>query len=453
MQFLRNLISTSNQPRIEPMVRPFQKFTAQEASAGIVLLICTAVALVWANSPWSPSYFELWETHLKVGFGDYTLDKPLDFWINDALMAVFFFVVGLEIKRAVLVGELASPRRAALPVVAAIGGMAIPAALYMIFNAGGEGSQGWGIPMATDIAFSLGVLALLGSRIPITLKVFLTAFAIVDDIGAVTVIALFYTDDLVWASLGVAVGFLGVLTVLNWLGVRHAVVYAIFGIGVWLAFLTSGIHATVAGILVAATIPSSVRIDPQEFVVHGRELLDRFERRIGLRDAEHTSIGQSAVVEELERACMDVESPLQQLEHDIHPWVAFVIMPMFALANAGVVLDSGLVDALSGRVALGVMAGLVVGKQMGIFTFTWLAIRTGIVTKPRGVSWRQIYGISWLGGIGFTMSIFITGLALNGEELVSESKLAILVSSLICGAVGWWILRTPRRRIQRPRPE
>ena len=307
--------------------------------------------------------------------------------------------------------------------------------------------------MATDIAFSVGVLALLGSRIPISLKVFLTATAIVDDIGAVVVIALFYTDELVWANVGFAVALLGALVVLNWLGVRHAVVYAIFGIGVWLSFLTSGIHASVAGILVAATIPSSVRIDPREFVDHGRALLDKFERRIGRTDAERLTIGQSAAVEELERACMDVESPLQQLEHDVHPWVAFVIIPVFALANAGVTLDTGLLDALSGRVALGVLAGLVVGKQVGIFAFAWLAIRTGIATKPRGVSWRQIYGVCWLGGIGFTMSIFITGLALDNQELVSESKLAILVSSLICGAVGWWILRTPSRRTRRPPTE
>ena len=453
MQFVRSLISTSDQPRIDPMVDPFQRFTAREASAGIVLLACTIAALVWANSPWSQSYHELWDTHLTVGFANYALDRPLHFWINDALMAVFFFVVGLEIKRAVLVGELASPRQAALPIAAAVGGMAIPAALYTILNAGGEGSQGWGIPMATDIAFSLGVLALLGSRIHISLKIFLAAFAIVDDIGAVAVIAVFYTDELVWANAVGAIAFLGGLVMLNWLGVRHAVVYAIFGIGVWLSFLTSGIHPSVAGILVAAAIPSSVRIDPREFIDHGRALMDKFERRVGHTDTERLTIGQSDAVEELERACMDVESPLQQLEHDLHPFVAFIIMPVFALANAGVALDSGLLDVLSGRVALGVMAGLIIGKQMGIFAFTWLAVRTGIATKPRGVSWRQIYGISWLGGIGFTMSIFITGLALDGEELVSESKLAILVASLICGAVGWWILRTTPRRTRRPRTE
>jgi NhaA family Na+:H+ antiporter len=445
VQIIKRLDFGSEQPHIDHVVRPFQRFTAQEASAGIVLLACTIVALIWANSPWSHSYHELWDTHLKVGFANYTLDKPLHFWINDALMAVFFFVVGLEIKRSILVGELASPKQAALPVVAAIGGMAIPAALYAALNVGGEGSSGWGIPMATDIAFSLGVLALLGSRIPISLKVFLTAFAIVDDIGAVAVIALFYTDEVAWANVVVAVGLLGVLGLLNWLGVRHAVVYTILGIGVWLSFLTSGIHATVAGILIAATIPSSVRIDPREFVEHGRAMLDQFERGIRRTHGDHATIEQSAAVEELERACMDVESPLQQLEHDLHPWVAFVVMPVFALANAGVALDGGLLDALSGRVALGVLIGLIIGKQLGIFAFAWLAIQTGIAVKPNGVTWRQIYGISWLGGIGFTMSIFITGLALDGEELVSESKLAIFVASLICGAVGWWILRTPYR--------
>ncbi|PKB63206.1 MAG: Na+/H+ antiporter NhaA [SAR202 cluster bacterium Io17-Chloro-G1] len=442
--------SESQEPRIDHVVRPFQRFTAQEASAGIVLLACAIAALIWANSPWSHSYEELWETHLKIGFGDYTLDETLHFWINDALMAVFFFVVGLEIKREVLVGELANLRQAALPIMAAVGGMAIPAALYMALNAGGPGSTGWGIPMATDIAFSLGVLALLGSRIPITLKVFLTAFAIVDDIGAVAVIALFYTDEVVWTNVAAAVGLLGVLAAINWLGVRHAMVYAILGIGVWFSFLTSGIHATVAGILIAATIPSSVRINASEFVEHGRAMLDGFELGIGSNGAEHTTIEQSAAVEELERACMDVESPLQQLEHDMHPWVAFGVMPLFALANAGVAVDSGLLDTLSGRVSLGVLLGLIVGKQVGIFTFAWLTIRFGIASMPQGVSWRQIYGISWLGGIGFTMSIFITGLALEGEQLVSESKLAILVASVICGVIGWWILRIPNRPTRHP---
>jgi NhaA family Na+:H+ antiporter len=446
VQFINNLRSSPDQPRIEPVVRPFLQFTAQEASAGIVLLACTVAALVWANSPWSDSYHDLWETHLRFGIGGHALDEPLHFWINDALMAVFFFVVGLEIKREVLVGELANPKRAALPILAAIGGMAVPAALYMALNAGSEGSDGWGIPMATDIGFSLGVLALLGSRIPVTLKVFLTAFAIADDIGAVAVIALFYTDEIVWTNLAVAASFLGVLSVLNWLGVRHAVAFGVFGLGVWLAFITSGIHATVAGILVAVTIPSSVRIDPREFVEHGRALLDRFEGSIAHNSTDHATDAQSGAVAELEQACMDVESPLQQLEHDLHPLVGFVIMPLFALANAGVALDGGAFDALSSRVALGVLVGLVIGKQIGIFTFAWLAIRLRIATKPLGVSWRQIYGVSWLGGIGFTMSIFITGLALEGSELVSESKLAILVASVVCGAVGWWILRSSPRR-------
>jgi len=449
MQFIKFLGSEPDQPRINHVVRPFQRFTAQEASAGIVLLVCAIAALIWANSPWSHNYYALWETHITIGFSDYTLDKPLHFWINDALMAVFFFVVGLEIKREVMVGELASPRQAALPIMAAVGGMAIPAALYIALNVGGPGSTGWGIPMATDIAFSLGVLALLGSRIPITLKVFLTAFAIVDDIGAVAVIAVFYTDEVVWANVGAAIGLLGVLATFNWLGVRHAMVYAVVGTGVWFCFLTSGIHATVAGILIAVTIPSSVRIDPREFIEHGRAMLDQFELGVARNDPEHTTINQSAAVEELERACMDVESPLQQLEHDIHPWVAFGVMPLFALANAGVALHTGLLNDLLGRVALGVLVGLIIGKQMGIFIFAWLTIRFGIASKPQGVSWRQIYGISWLGGIGFTMSIFITGLALDGEQLVSESKLAILVASLVCGVIGWWILRVPNRPTRR----
>ena len=267
-----------SQTPISQLMRPVQRFMHEEASSGIVLFVAAVVALAWANSPWSDAYKDLFEMHVSIGFGSWALDETLHHWIDDGLMAVFFFVVGLEIKRAVVVGELRSVRRAALPIFAALGGMIVPALIYLAFNAGGEGSRGWGIPMATDIAFSLGVLSLLRTRAPLPLKIFLTAFAIIDDLGAVIVIAVFYTGDIVWGNLGIGAVFLAALVLVGRLGIRHPLVYALFGVAVWLAFLHSGVHATVAGVLVAATIPIRVRVAPSGFLARSRDLLLVFER-------------------------------------------------------------------------------------------------------------------------------------------------------------------------------
>lgn len=412
----------------------------QEASSGVLLLACTVAALVWANSPWADAYSRLWQTRLTVGYGDVTLAKPLLLWINDGLMAIFFFVVGLEIKREVLVGELASLRRAALPIVAAIGGMAVPALIYAAFNAGGAGAPGWGIPMATDIAFALGVLALLGKRAPVALRVFLAALAIVDDIGAVLVIALFYTAEIAAPSLAVAAVFLLLLAAANRLGIRHPLVYGLLGIGLWVAFLKSGVHATIAGVLLAITIPSRARIDSLEFARHSRAILEEFEAaRAGSQETNET---QQAALQALEATVQHAEAPLQRMEHALHPWVAFLIMPVFALANAGVTLGDGLSSVLVHPVSLGVLTGLVIGKQMGVTAFVWLAVKTELADLPAGITWRQIYGASWLAGIGFTMSLFIAGLSFGDAPPLAAAKFGILAASLIAGIAGWAILRT-----------
>lgn len=424
----------------ERLLRPFQEFMHNEASGGLLLLICAAAALLWANSPLSASYNDLWQTKLTVGVGSFILSKPLFLWINDGLMAVFFFVVGLEIKREVLVGELASFRQAALPLAAAIGGMIVPALIYIAFNRNGPGASGWGIPMATDIAFALGVLALLGKRAPLPLKVFLTALAIVDDIGAVLVIALFYTAEIAWSSLAIAAGFLIVLIVVNRLGVRHPLVYTLLGLGLWAAFLKSGVHATVAGVLLAMTIPSRARINNREFVVKGRELLDDFERANGNElDVNET---RQAALQALEKTVQYAEAPLQRMEHALHPWVTFFIMPVFALANAGVTLGNGLASSLAHPISLGIVLGLVLGKQIGITLFAWLAVKSKLAALPGGMRWVQIYGASWLAGIGFTMSLFIADLAFGAAPSLSIAKVGILTASLIAGAAGYSILRS-----------
>ncbi len=436
---------------IQRILSPFQRFAETESSGGIVLILCTAAALAWANSPWAQSYLHLWETEVALEVGAWRVTHSLHHWINDGLMAVFFFLVGLEIKREVLVGELASVKRAALPIAAAMGGMVVPALVYTALNAGGPGAPGWGIPMATDIAFALGVLALLGPRVPLPLKVFLAALAIVDDIGAVVVIAVFYTAAISWTALGVAGLVLAALLVLNRMGARHPGAYLLLGVVMWAAFLKSGVHATVAGVLTAMTIPARTRIDTGQFLERGRALLDDFEDECTQRGGDVlTNAGQQSAIQAMESACEAAQSPLQRIEHDLGPWVAFGIIPLFALANAGVALTGDLSAALAHPVTLGVLLGLVVGKPVGITLFSWLAVRSGVAARPHGVSWRAIHGVSWLGGIGFTMSLFVTALAFPGGEMVTESKVGILGASILAGVVGWVLMRGTGRK---PRPE
>jgi Na+:H+ antiporter, NhaA family len=430
---------------IAALVRPFQKFAGRETSGGIVLLACTLVALVWANSPWAQSYTALWHTRFSIGLAGFNLSKELHFWVNDALMAVFFFVVGLEIKRELLAGELASARQAALPILAALGGVAVPALLYSTLNASGPGASGWGIPMATDIAFAIGVMALLGNRIPLGLKVFLTALAIADDIAAVLVIAVFYTADLQWGALGLAALFLLLAMAANRLGVRHPLPYVLIGMALWVTVLFSGIHATIAGVFLAFMIPCRTAIKQRDFVKHGRALLDHFERSAQTEPFDILSdIEQQVAVDALEDACEKVQPPLRRLEHALHPWVTFLIMPLFALANAGVSFSGGLRQAISEPVTLGIVLGLVLGKPIGVTLASWLAVRSGLASLPANVSWRHIHGAGWLAGIGFTMSLFMTGLAFTDDAHLTAAKLGILLASLTAGIAGSVILvRTP----------
>ena len=430
---------TSSPALIQRVLRPFHQFAHTESSGGVVLLLCTAVALIWANSPWAASYFHLWELPFAIGFADAELRLSLHAWINDGLMAVFFLLVGLEIKREVLVGELASLKRAAFPIAAAIGGMLVPALGYVMFNIGTPELHGWGIPMATDIAFALGILAMLGSRAPVGLKVFLAALAIVDDIGAVLVIALFYSGTLSLTALAAAGVVLILLVISNASGVRHAAVYSILGVLLWLAVHESGIHATVAGVLLAMTIPARTRIDPGEFLERGRGILQEFADN-GVTDADNvlTSPAQQEAIHALESVAEDAQAPLLKMEDKLHGVVAFGIMPLFALANAGVAL-AGAGSAFGSPVTLGVIVGLVFGKPIGITLFAWIAWRMGIASMP-GVNWRQVHGVGWLAGIGFTMSLFIASLAFDSAVSLDSAKIGILTGSVIAGTVGWILL-------------
>jgi len=430
-----------------------REFIHDEAFGGILLLLCALTALIWANSPWGATYDALWSTELTLGTVQFHLTESLLHWVNDGLMAIFFFVVGLEIKRELLVGELASPRRAALPAIAALGGVLFPASIYLLLNRGTVGGEGWGIPMATDIAFALGVLALMGNRIPLELRIFLTALAIVDDIAAVVVIAIFYTAQVRWEALGLAAVILAGLVAVNRLGLRRPEGYAVLGLALWVAIFESGIHATVAGILLAFTIPASTRINPSAFLSRSRRILDAFEHA-GTGDDTGASIltngARQEALAELEAAVEGAGAPLQRMEHVLHPWVAFAIVPLFALANAGVRIEGDLGAALSNRVTLGVVLGLVVGKQIGVTLGAWLAVRSGLTELPEGIGWRHIYGVGWLAGIGFTMALFVADLAFAADEgaLLTAAKLGILIASLIAGVGGWLFLSrySPQQR-------
>jgi len=431
-----------NKTPIEILTYPIQEFLHQQASGGILLIIATVIALVWANSPFSESYHHLWHTYVKVDVGGVGLNYSLHHWINDGLMVIFFFVVGLEIKRELLVGELSSVKKAALPIAAALGGMIFPALIYTVFNLGSESASGWGIPMATDIAFVVGILALLGNRVPLALKIFILALAIVDDLGAVLVIAIFYTSNISLTSLMIAGGLIVLLIAMNRLGVRNLLVYTIVGVALWLAFLKSGVHATVAGVLLAFTIPVSSRINTKKFKNETERLLKDFDNAGEHGEDVLTNSERLSIVDQIENNCEKILTPLQRFEHGLHPWVSFFIMPVFALANAGVTIGSGLSSALTHPVSIGIILGLFVGKQIGIFGFSYLAVKLKLASEPEGVSWKKIYAASVLAGIGFTMSLFIANLAFNSPELLNISKVGILAGSLLSGIVGFIILKS-----------
>ena len=423
---------------------PFQEFFRTEAATGALLVFCACAALVAANSGWADAYHRLWAMPIVITGGEHALSLTLHECINDGLMSVFFLLVGLEIKREALAGELASPRQAALPIAGAIGGMMIPASIYFLTNGGGMEARGWAIPMATDIAFALGTLAFVAPGAPSGLKIFLAALAIVDDMGAVLVIALFYTGGIAWGSLAMAGAILLLLIALNVLRVRRLMPYLLLGLGLWFFVLESGVHATIAGVLLAFAIPTRTRINAAEYSARARHLLDHFDRTETGDLLVLTSKGQQEAIVGLERASEAVTAPLLRLEHALHGFSAFVVMPLFAFSNAGVSLGG----SSGGSVTLAVILGLAVGKPLGITGAAFAAVRLRLAALPEGVSWTALHGCAWLGGIGFTMSLFIATLAFEGTALLDSAQIGILGGSILAGIVGTIVVRlgTPPAR-------
>ncbi|MBN8527221.1 MAG: Na+/H+ antiporter NhaA [Planctomycetes bacterium] len=387
--------------RLAGLTRPFVTFARHSWAGGVLLLVCAVVAIVCANSPWREAWDHFWHTDIGITFGRVGMTHSLAHWINDGLMVVFFLLVGLEIKREMISGELSTMQKAMLPIAGAIGGMVVPAGIYALMNHDGAGAHGWGIPMATDIAFALGIMRLVAGRIPAALFVFLTALAIADDLGAVLVIAAFYTANLDMGALAAAGALVAALYSLNRLGVTAGFPYVIGGIALWIAVMASGVHATIAGVLLALTIP--------------------------LREDHH-------------------ESTLHRWEHNLHPWITFVIVPVFALANAGVDIGGNLQVALQAPVFWGVVGGLVVGKPLGITGLAWLVVRMRLATLPDGVTWKQVFAVACLGGIGFTMSLFINSLAFSDALLIDEAKMGIIAASLAATAIGALLCRAASPR-------
>ena len=420
------------------VMTPLEEFIHKETTSGFLLMACTVIALAIVNFGFLESYQHVLLTPVGFSIGSWELEKTLHHWINDGLMALFFFVVGLEIKREVIVGELSDIKQAALPIIAAIGGMVVPALIYSFVNSEVEAANGWGIPMATDIAFAVGVLVLLGNRVPKALLTFLVALAIVDDLGAVVVIAVFYTDTIYLGALGTAAGLFALLILMNVLGIRKPLPYFLIGLLLWLAMLKSGVHATLAGVLTALTIPATPKFEPNQFSKLVRGMLDKFDRSHKPGVSIMRNEEQRSILQTLENGVHLVETPLQRLEHGMHAPVAFLIIPLFALANAGVPINfSSLGDTLSHPVTISIMAGLILGKFIGIAGGSWLAIKLGLCKLPQGVSFSQIAGVSLIAGIGFTMSIFIAELAFPGqEEYLLMAKSGILFASILAGVCG-----------------
>ena len=415
------------------------KFINEEAYGGIFLIIATIAAMIWANSSFYDSYHYVWH-EFKVGFvwGNINMVGSLHHWINDGLMALFFFVVGLEIKREIMGGELSSIKKASLPIAAAIGGMVVPALLYVVVIVNyPDYINGWGIPMATDIAFALGLLAMLGKRVPLNLKIFLTALAIADDLGAVMVIALFYTESIDFNELLYAGFFIAVLIIANLAGIRRTLFYALIGFaGVWIAFIYSGVHATIAGVLIALTIPARTNIGETAFIDKLTEYLQKFKNENRDNNSTLLTKGQVHVISEIEELNKKAHTPLQKLEHALHPVTAYFILPVFALSNAGVRIDGQVIDMLLHPISLGIIAGLVLGKFLGISLLSKLVVKFKIAELPQGVTWRHIYGAAFLAGIGFTMSMFISDLAFKEDEFKQIAKVGIIAASVISAVIG-----------------
>ncbi|HLF71953.1 MAG TPA: Na+/H+ antiporter NhaA [Dehalococcoidia bacterium] len=441
----RQAASRPNVRRFVPqrVIEAAEAFVSIEAASGIVLMLTAVVAIVWANSPWDNAYFDLWHKRIAIETEIFSIDQDLRHWLNDGLMTAFFFLMGLEIKRELVHGEMSSPRRALLPAVAALGGMAAPALIYTALNAGGEGANGWGIPMATDTAFALGVLLLLGSRVPFSMKIFLVALAIADDIGALTVIAVFYTADVDYEALAIAAATLAVIVTMNRGGVRNVNVYVVAGIVLWIATFESGVHATVAGVILGLLTPASPFYAPSDFASTADDLVESYRGALdsGDEDAQEALLGQ---VEDLSQG---TEAPLDRLERALHPWVSYAVVPLFALANAGVALSGDAIsDAVDSSVTQGVFLALFLGKPAGIFIATWVSVRCGLCQLPSGANLRHVLGIGLIAGIGFTVSLLVNGLAFTENGAFDQAKLGVLGASICAGAVGFAFLWLTGRR-------
>jgi NhaA family Na+:H+ antiporter len=415
------------------VARPLRRFLDTEAASGAVLLVATVAALVWANSPWSAAYDSLWHTEAGFSIGSLDVTEDLRHWVNDGLMALFFLVVGLEIKRELVSGELNDFRKAAVPVVAAIGGMIVPAAIYLAFNVGEASSHGWGIPMATDIAFAVGVLALVGRSLPSGLRVFLLSLAIVDDIGAILVIALFYTANISIPWLALAVGGIGFSVFLRSMKVWWTPIYVVIGMVIWFATFESGVHATIAGVVLGLLAPARPADSggAQDVFVEAQKFADE-------PSAEE--------IRSLTIQAQETVSVAERIGSLLHPYTSFIVIPLFAFANAGLVIDPDTIgDALSSQVALGVVLGLVIGKLVGVSLFSWFAVRSGLGTLPEDATWPQMFGVAALAGLGFTVSLFISGLAFDDPTFADQSKLGILVGSILAAIVGTVLIRMSAR--------
>lgn len=432
----------------DKILTPFEEFIHRQTTSSMLLMGTAAVALIIANGPWAAAYAHIMHAPVGISIGSWSLNMSLHHWINDGLMAMFFFIVGLELKREVLVGELADLRNAALPIGAAIGGMVVPAMVYFLFNPDGEAALGWGIPMATDIAFAIGALALLASRVPKALITFLVALAIVDDLGAVLVIAVFYTDSIALGPLFVAIGLFALMLAFNLVGIRKPLPYFIVSLVFWYAVLLSGVHATLAGVLGALCVPTNPKYEPERFSILVKGLMKRFDKSYQTGEGILVNDDLRAVVQSLENGVQSVQAPLQRLEHAWHMPVAYIVIPIFALANAGIPLEiASMGETLNHQVFIGVSLGLILGKFIGITGVSWLMLKLGLAVLPKDTRFTQIAGVSLLAGIGFTMSIFVAQLGFNGrDDLLLIAKTAILLTSLIAGVAGilWlYLVSTP----------
>ncbi|MFX1369467.1 MAG: Na+/H+ antiporter NhaA [Promethearchaeota archaeon] len=424
-------------PTLHKTIRPFKEFMKLEASGGTLLLICVGIALLWANSPLGWTYDLLWETRFSIGLGSSLVEGPIVFWVNDFLMAVFFLLIGLEIKRELLIGWLSKKEQSILPIVGAAGGMIVPALIYSVFNPpGSAGSVGWAIPMATDIAICLGVLVLFGDAIPTALKIFLTTLAIADDIGGIVIIALFYSHGLHFEFLALAAIVMLLLITANRLGVRLIFPYIVGGVILWVALLFGGIHPTLAGVLLAGTIPATTKIDYQEFQEINSQMQQRLEKIVST-DPEHIDFKYFIyTTQTLEKACHDVEAPLQRIDLLLAPWIAFLVVPVFALANAGVRIQGNFLEMVGNPVALGIIVGLVVGKPLGVTLFIWIFKQLGLVQFHGQMTWSLLSGVALLTGIGFTIALFIGGLSFPIGVNLESAKLGILLASLLSGTLA-----------------